>query len=33
MNVPVTLAAGSNNTVRFESTGQDLGNIDEIAFP
>jgi hypothetical protein len=32
MNVPVTLASGSNNTVRFESTGQDLGNIDEIAF-
>ncbi len=30
MNVPITLNAGSGNTLRFESTGQDLANIDEI---
>ena len=29
-NVTVTLNAGTTNTIRFESTGQDLGNIDQI---
>lgn len=33
MSVPVTLASGMNNSLRFESTGQDLGNIDEIMVP
>ncbi len=31
LNVPITLAAGSANTIRFESNGQDLGNIDQIS--
>jgi hypothetical protein len=31
MDVFVNLASGSGNTVRFESSGQDLANIDEIA--
>lgn len=31
MDLPVTLASGSGNTIRFTSTGQDLGNIDEIS--
>ena len=31
MNVPVTLASGTGNTIRFESNGQDLGNLDQIA--
>ncbi len=31
VNVPVTLAAGANNTIRFESTGQDLANLDQIS--
>jgi rhamnogalacturonan endolyase len=30
LDVPVTLLAGSVNTLRLESTGQDLGNIDEM---
>ena len=30
LNVNLTLASGANNTIRFESTGEDLGNIDEI---
>ncbi len=30
-NITVTLNAGTTNTIRFESTGQDLGNIDQIA--
>jgi Carbohydrate binding module (family 6) len=30
MEVPVTLASGANNSIRFESTGQDLANLDEI---
>jgi hypothetical protein len=29
----VTLAAGLNNTLRLESTGQDIANIDEIVVP
>ncbi|SFV11205.1 rhamnogalacturonan lyase family protein [Pseudoduganella namucuonensis] len=29
----VNLAAGANNTLRFESTGQGLGNIDELIVP
>ncbi|GEM_PF-1282557 len=33
LEVPVTLAAGVNNTLRLESTGQDLANIDEIVVP
>jgi rhamnogalacturonan endolyase len=33
IEVPVTLAAGLNNTLRLESTGQDLANIDEVAVP
>jgi Carbohydrate binding module (family 6) len=28
--VPVTLASGTTNTIRFQSNAQDLGNIDEI---
>jgi Cadherin-like domain/Carbohydrate binding module (family 6) len=31
MNVPVTLAAGTANIIRFETNGQDAGNIDQIA--
>lgn len=31
LDVLVTLAAGPVNTIRFESAGQDLANIDEIA--
>ncbi len=27
-----TLNSGTSNTIRFESTGQDLGNIDQISF-
>jgi rhamnogalacturonan endolyase len=30
VDVPVTLAAGTANTVRFESTGQDLANLDQL---
>jgi len=30
LNVTTNLAAGAANTIRFESNGQDLGNIDEI---
>lgn len=30
MNVAVTLNSAATNTIRFESNGQDLGNIDEI---
>ncbi|MEO7493594.1 MAG: carbohydrate-binding protein, partial [Massilia sp.] len=33
LSVPVTLAPGLANTLRFESTGQDLGNIDEVTVP
>jgi hypothetical protein len=33
MQVPVTLQAGWNNTVRLESTGQSLANIDEVTVP
>jgi hypothetical protein len=33
IDVPVTLAAGLNNTLRLESTGQDIANIDEIVVP
>jgi hypothetical protein len=29
-NMTITLNSGTNNTIRFESTGQDLANIDEI---
>ena len=29
-NVSVPLTAGATNTLRFQSTGQDLGNIDQI---
>ena len=28
--VPATLTAGSTNTIRFESTGEDLGNLDLV---
>lgn len=28
--VPVSLTAGATNTIRFESTGQDLGNLDLV---
>ena len=31
MSVPITLAAGTGNTIRFDSTGQDLANLDQIA--
>jgi autotransporter-associated beta strand protein len=30
MSVEIMLGSGSTNTIRLESTGQDLGNIDEI---
>lgn len=33
MTATVSLAAGSNNTLRFESTGQGLANIDELLVP
>ncbi|HEX2855691.1 MAG TPA: carbohydrate-binding protein [Opitutaceae bacterium] len=33
LNVTVTLAAGTNNTIRLESNGQDLANIDQITIP
>ena len=29
-NVTVTLNNNTSNTIRFESTGQDLANIDQI---
>jgi arabinan endo-1,5-alpha-L-arabinosidase len=32
-DVTVTLNAGTNNTIRFESNGQDLANIDQIEIP
>jgi len=31
--VVVTLRAGATNTIRLESTGQDLANIDELQVP
>lgn len=33
LSVNVTLAAGTANTIRIESTGQDLANIDELTVP
>jgi hypothetical protein len=33
LNVNVTLNNNTSNTIRFASTGQDLGNIDEITVP
>ncbi len=30
VNLSVTLNSGTTNTIRFESTGQDFGNLDEI---
>jgi len=33
LEVAVTLRSGATNTVRLESTGQDLGNIDELQVP
>jgi rhamnogalacturonan endolyase len=30
MNVSVTLNNGTGNVIRFESNGQDLGNVDQI---
>ena len=33
LNVTATFNANTSNTIRFESTGQDLGNIDEITIP
>ncbi|WP_313035002.1 rhamnogalacturonan lyase family protein [Massilia alkalitolerans] len=33
MSATVNLAPGQNNTLRFESTGQGLGNIDELIVP
>ena len=33
MSASVNLASGSANTLRFESTGQGLGNIDELVVP
>jgi hypothetical protein len=29
-NVPVTLNSGTNNTIRLQSTGQDLANQDQL---
>jgi hypothetical protein len=33
MNVTITLGNNTTNTIRFASTGQDLGNLDEITVP
>ncbi|HEX2099741.1 MAG TPA: carbohydrate-binding protein, partial [Candidatus Synoicihabitans sp.] len=33
LNVNITLNNSSSNTLRFTSTGQDLGNIDQITVP
>ncbi|HEX2101252.1 MAG TPA: carbohydrate-binding protein, partial [Candidatus Synoicihabitans sp.] len=33
MNVNITLNNNTTNTIRFASTGQDLGNIDQITVP
>jgi pimeloyl-ACP methyl ester carboxylesterase len=33
MNVTITLINNSTNTIQFASTGQDLGNIDQITVP
>jgi rhamnogalacturonan endolyase len=33
LELPVSLAPGVNNSLRLESTGQDLANIDEILVP
>ncbi|HEX2100582.1 MAG TPA: carbohydrate-binding protein, partial [Candidatus Synoicihabitans sp.] len=33
INVPITLLNSSTNTIQFASTGQDLGNIDQITVP
>ena len=30
MNATVTLNNGAGNVIRFESNGQDLGNVDQI---
>jgi hypothetical protein len=32
-NVTITLASGTSNTIRLESNGQDLANIDELTVP
>lgn len=32
MTFSATLNSGTTNTIRFESTGQDLGNIDQISY-
>ena len=32
-DVAVTLSAGATSTIRFESNGQDLANIDQIEIP
>ncbi len=31
LDVAVTLTSGSSNTLRFESSGQDLANLDEVS--
>jgi hypothetical protein len=33
VTVNVNLASGSGNTIIFQSTGQDLANIDQIQVP
>ena len=33
LNVPITLNNNSTNTVRFGTTGNDFGNIDQITVP
>jgi hypothetical protein len=33
LNVTITLNNNTSNTIRFASTGQDLGNIDQITIP
>jgi len=30
IDVPVSLVAGTNNTIRLQANGQDLGNVDEL---
>jgi rhamnogalacturonan endolyase len=33
LDVPVNLASGTGNTIRFESNGQDLANLDQVELP
>jgi hypothetical protein len=33
LNVPITLNNNTSNTIRFATTGNDFGNIDQITVP